>query len=168
MITLNESTNWIAQHHILLGLLCSVIAVLSASAFITLFYTSLWEDKSTKSHNIALGASLAVFITSGCLIVAITMQGPRYSGSEEYTIEQVKTKSSGQQMIVVNDGKSDVELDIDKKDKTSYAKSDKVNVEIQSYDSNNAGKHYLGSILRESADESVLSETDYIIKKINS
>lgn len=167
MITLNESSNWIAQHHNLLGILCSVIAVLSATAFITLFYTSLWKDKSTKSRNLALGASLAILITSGCLIVAITMQGPRYSGSADYTIEQVKTQSSGKQIIVVNDGKSDVELNVDDDDKTSYAKGDKVNVEVQSFNTKQSGKHYLGSIIKESANESVLSETDYTIKKID-
>lgn len=167
MITLNESSSWIAQHHNLLGILCSVIAVLSATAFITLFFTHLTEQRLNKYHNLALGASLAVLITSGCLIVAITMQGPRYSGSANYTIEQVKTESSGEQMIVVNDGKSDVELNVDNDDKTSYAKGDKVNVEIQSNDSSNNGKHYLGHIIKESANESVLSETDYTIKKID-
>lgn len=167
MITLNESTSWIAQHHNLLGLLCLVVAVLSAATFITLFYTSLSKQKSIKYHNIAVCSSLVVFIISGCLIVAIMMQGPRYVGSANYKVEQVKTESSGQQVIVVNDGKSDVELDVKANDKTSYTKGDKVKIVVRSNKSDNAGKHYLSSIKRSDLSSPDVFSANYDIKKID-
>lgn len=166
MITLNESTNWIAQHHSLLGLLCSVIAVLSATAFITLFFTHLTEQRLNKYHNLALGASLAVLITSGCLIVAITMQGPRYSGSANYKVEQVKTQSHGKQVIVVNDGKNDVDINVDD-NKISYFKGDKVKIVVRSNKSNNAGKHYLSSIKRSDLRSPDVFSANYTVKKID-
>lgn len=167
MITLYENTNWIAQHHNLLGLLCLVVAVLSAAAFITLFYTSLSKQKSIKYHNIVVCSSLVVFIISGCLIVAIMMQGPRYSGSANYTVEQVKTQSSGKQMIVVNDGKSDVEMDVKDNDKTSYTKGDKVKIVVRSNKSDNAGKHYLSNIKRSDSSSPDVFSAHYTIEKLD-
>lgn len=149
MITLYENASWVAQHHSLLGLLCLVVAVLSATAFLTLFYTSLWEDKSTKSHNIAVCASLVVFIISGYLIVAIMMQGSQYSGTGDYKVKDATQNTEGEQILVVDDGKRNVELKVDEKDKESYNRGDNIRVEVVGNGpSLSKGEHYLGDIVR--------------------
>lgn len=161
MITMNESSSWIVQHSIGITLFALLLMTLSGATIITLIYqhqvnklTIDGTGKSQSQDKLLPGALVAIAMSSismslGCL--TMSADDARYSGSADYTIKQVKTQSSGQQIITVNDGKSDVELNVDDKDKTNYAKGDKVNIEVQSYNTKHSGKQYLGSIQRESA-----------------
>lgn len=175
MITMNESSNWIGQHAIFLICAYGVFVILVGLTCIGGLIYSIAKDSAlpidiTNPRVLAVpvAITLAVVLLPYIMLNVIDSQDARYSGSADYTIEKVKTQSSGDQTIVINDGKSDVELEVDDDDKTSYAKGDKVNVKAQSYDKSKQGKHHLSDVLK--ADSGLVPaalNTHYNIKKID-
>lgn len=169
MIPITENTSWIAQHYFALGVTCLIIAALAASFFISALTQSLPGDKMIKYPRTIISISAIIFVASYYSLFAFSSQGPHYSGSENYKVEQVKTQSSGKQVIVVNDGRTDVELNVDN-DKTSYSQGDDVRVTVNDKGSAlSKGKYHLGDALRpqkESISDRLINVT-YDIEKIN-
>lgn len=174
MITLYESSNWIAQHAVFLIYAYGTLAVLIGLAFIGGMIYFMKKSSAppidiTKPRFIAIpvAITLSIVMLAYGMLNVIVSQEARYVGSKQYTIEKVKTYSSGDQAITVNDVKSDVELKVDNNE-TRYAKGDKVNIKAQSYDKSKEGKHYLSDVLE--ADSGLVPAilgTHYEIKKIN-
>lgn len=173
MITITESSNWLAQHSVLIGILaCAVLTLAATIAMITIFTSYVYAEKIDRGfkrkRKIALSISCVLFLVAmSLLVLRLSISEAHYSGSEEYTVKQSETQSSGQQIITVNDSKSDVKLNVDDDGKTNYAKGDKVEVSIQSDDSANHGKHYLSDVLRSKSNKGVLIKTEYTLEKID-
>jgi membrane protein CcdC involved in cytochrome C biogenesis len=94
MIQIHESSNWIAQHQITLSLVCLIGVVLSLSVFITASSFVLQKKRFIKHSKAIVSISLGILIISSCLLFAISAKGPHYSGSAEYTIDNVKQNAS--------------------------------------------------------------------------
>lgn len=169
MITMNESSNWIAQHYFALGVTCLIIAALAASVFISALSLSLPGDKMIKYPRTIISISAIIFVASGYSLFAFSAQGPHYSGSSDYKVKSVKQDSSSDQTLIIDDGKRDVELNVDN-DKTSYSQGDDVRVTVNDKGSSlSKGKYHLGDALRpqkESISDRLINVT-YDIKKID-
>ena len=117
-----------------------------------------------------LSISAILLITSYYSLFAFSSQGPHYSGSSEYKVENVKQNSKGDQTLVIDDGKRDVELKVDSKDKTSYSRGDEVRVTVNDKGSAlSKGDYHLGDALRpqkESISDHLIN-VSYDIEKVN-
>lgn len=173
MITITESSSWIAQHSLTIGIFACVTLFLALSlavAALLMEYTYERAMSSNFKRNRAIAlciAGILFLITIGLFAMIIRDGEARYAGSAEYTVKQSETQSSGQQIITVNDSKSDVKLNVDDDGKTNYAKGDEVEVSIQSNDSANHGKRHLSDVLRSKSNKGLLIKTEYTVKKID-
>lgn len=170
MIEIYESTNWISQHQITLSLLCLIGVVLALSTFIAEVSFVVQKKRFFKYSKAVLPISLGILIISSCLLFAISAKGPHYSGSAEYTVKQSKTQSSGQKRIVVNDGKTDVELNVDNSNDTSYSRGDNVRIKVTDYGSSlSKGKHRLSDTINQKHNSfsSKIINVSYDIEKID-
>lgn len=169
MIEIYESSSFIAQHQITLSLLCLIGVVLSLSVFIAEISLVSQKKRFIKHSKAILPISLSILIVSSCLLFAVSTKGPHYSGSAEYTVKQSKTQSSGQKRIVVNDGKTDVELNVDNSNDTSYSRGDNVRIKVTDYGSSlSKGKHRLSDTINQKHNSfsSKIINVSYDIKKV--
>ena len=172
MIQINENTSWIAEYVIPLDAIAyGTVIVSGILAFILMLSVSgrVLGEKVVRAISIVLGLMLIAFLSSFILswFILVTSE-TRYSGSEDYTVKQARTQSSGgQQTIVINDGKKDIDLDAKNDSKVHYAKGDKVKVIFQSNAPSKEGKHYLSDVLEKFSVKSILLRTSYKIEKID-
>jgi hypothetical protein len=168
MIQIYENTNFIAQQSLLIfilsGLCLAIAATLMFNVFTAYRIGDVENNKKLKKKvrtqtSIALILSVAAVPIYLLSVNSVTSNLP-YEGSSQYTVSDTKTGSSGDQLLIIDDGKSKVELEPDKYDKTSYKKDDKINVTIQTGDSDTKGKHYLSDTLKPAS-------TSYEIKKLS-
>lgn len=173
MITITESSSFIAQRSMAIGILgCVTIALAGLIAITTIFqsYNCDRDPSSRAKRKLKLYAYATVvlfLIAMSLFVLRLSISESRYSGSSEYTVKQSEIQTSGQQVITINDGKSDVKLNVDDGDKATYTKGDKVEVSIQSDDKSNHGKHYLSNVLRGQLNKNILFKTEYTLKKSN-
>ena len=171
MITITESSGWLAQHSMAIGILgCVTIALAGLIAITTIFqsYNHDRDPSSRAKRKLKLYAYTTVvlfLIAMSLFVLRLSISEARYAGSAEYTVKQSETQASGQQTITVDDDKSDVKLNVDDDDKATYTKGDKVEVSIQSDDKSNHGKHYLSNVLRGQLNKNILFKTEYTLKK---
>lgn len=172
MIQINENTSWIAQYVIPLDAIAYGTVIVSAIlAFILLLSVEgrVLVEKVVRVISIVLGLTLIAFLSSFILSWFILFTSEtRYSGSEDYTVKQARTQSSGgQQTIVIDDGKKDIDLDAKNDSQVHYAKGDKVKVIFQSNAPSKQGKHYLSDVIEKFSVKSILLRTSYKIEKID-
>ena len=171
MITLNESTNWIAQYVIPLDSIAYGTVIVSAILIlIALGITEIksLSEKVVRAISIVFSLMIIAFLSSFILSFIIFISDTRYSGSEDYTVKQARTQSEGgQQKIVINDGKKDIDLDAKNDSKVHYAKGDKVKVIFQSNAPSKQGKHHLSDVHEKISVKSILLRTSYKIEKID-
>lgn len=154
MIQIHESSNWIAQHALLIFILSGICLAIAGALTFSVFMAHRIGDvkhnkKLKKKVQTQIGIAVALFVVSFPIcILSLTSEAP-YSGSSQYTVDDTKTQSNGNQLLVVNDGKSKVELENNKYDETSYQKGDKINVTVQSRLSIATGKQYLSDVLKQ-------------------
>lgn len=166
MIQIHESSNWIAQYYFELVLLCLIVAALSLSVFGAATSFIIEKKRFVKYSKVVLPISFCVLIISGYALFAFSAQGPRYSGSGIYEIDKLHTKESGKQIAIVNDSKSDVELELTNPDKNDYSKGDKIRVNIESNNSKAKGTHNLSRLM--SLDRKGIFQTTYDTEKVSS
>ena len=170
MIEIYKSSSFVAQHQLTLSLLCLIGVALALSVFIAEISLVSQKKRFIKHSKAILPISLSILIVSSCLLFAVSAKGPHYSGSAEYTVKQSKTQSSGQKRITVNDGKSDVEMNVDNDDDVSYSRGDKVRIKVTDYGSSlSKGKHHLSDTLSQKHNSlsSYIINVSYEIKKID-
>ena len=172
MITLYENASWVAQYVIPLDVIAYETVIVSGILFFILMLSvsgRVLGEKVVRVISIVLGLTLIAFLSSFILSWFILFTSEtRYSGSADYTVKQARTQSAGgQQTIVINDGKRDIDLDAKNDNRVHYAKGDKVKVIFRSNDSAKQGKHHLGQILETSSVKSTLLRTSYKIEKID-
>lgn len=173
MIQITESSGWLAQHSVLIGILgCVMISLAGLIAITTIFQSYNYDrdpsPRAKRKLKLYAYATVVLFLIAMSLFVLrLSISESRYSGSAEYTVKQSEIQTSGQQVITINDGKSDVKLNVDDDDKATYTKGDKVEVSIQSDDKSNHGKHYLSNVLRGQLNKNILFKTEYTLKKPN-
>lgn len=172
MITITENTSWIAEYVIPLDSIAYGTVIVSGILFFILMCSvsgRVLGKKVVRAISIVLGLTLIAFLSSFILSWFILFTSEtRYSGSTNYTVKQARTQSSGgQQTIVINDGKRDIDLDAKNDSKVHYAKGDKVKVIFRSNGISKEGKHYLSDVLEKSSIKSILLKTGYKIEKID-
>lgn len=172
MIQINENTSWIAKYVIPLDAIAyGTVIVSGILAFILMCSVSgrVLSEKVVRVIAIVLGLTIIAFLSSFILSWFILFTSEtRYSGSKDYTVNQARTQSAGgQQTIVINDGKRDIDLDAKNDNAVHYAKGDKVKVIFQSNAPSKQGKHYLSDVLEKSSVKSILLRTSYKIEKID-
>ena len=172
MIPITENTSLIAEYVIPLDVIAYGTVIVSAIlAFILMCSVGglFLSEKVDRVISIVLGLMLIAFLSSFILSLFILVTSEtRYSGSEDYTVKQARTQSSGgQQTIVIDDGKKDIDLDAKNDSKVHYAKGDKVKVIFQSNAPSKEGKHHLSDVLEKSSVKSILLRTSYKIEKID-
>ena len=172
MITITENTSWIAEYVIPLDAIAyGTVIVSGILAFILMCSVSgrVLGEKVVRVISIVLGLTLIAFLSSFILSWFILFTSEtRYSGSRDYTVKQARTQSAGgQQTIVINDGKRDIDLDAKNDSKVHYAKGDKVKAIFQSNAPSKQGKHHLSDVLEKSSVKSTLLRTSYKIEKID-
>ena len=172
MITITENTSWIAEYVIPLDSIAYGTVIVSGILFFILMCSvsgRVLGEKVVRAISIVLGLTLIAFLSSFILSWFILFTSEtRYSGSEDYTVKQARTQSAGgQQTIVIDDGKRDIDLDAKNDSKVHYAKGDKVKVIFRSNAPSKQGKHYLSDVLEKSSIKSILLRTSYKIEKIN-
>lgn len=172
MIQITENTSFVAEYVIPFDTI--VYVTLIVSTILVLILRSSLEIKDLGKKvvipiSIVLGLMLIAFLSSFILtLIILVTSETRYSGSEDYTVKQARThSSSGQQTIVINDGKRDIDLDAKNDSKVHYAKGDKVKVIFQSNVPSKQGKHHLSDVLEKKSIESTLLRTSYKIEKID-
>lgn len=172
MIQITENTSWIAEYVIPFDTIAYVTVIVSAILIlIALGITKIksLSEKVVRVISIVFRLALIAFLSSFILALFILVTSEtRYSGSEDYTVKQARTQSSGgQQTIVIDDGKKDIDLDAKNDSKVHYAKGDKVKVIFQSNASSKQGKHHLSDVLETSSVKSTLLRTSYKVEKID-
>lgn len=170
MIQIHESSSWIAQHQLTLSLLCLIGVVLSLSVFIAEISLVSQKKRFIKHSKAIVPISLGILIISSCLLFAISAKGPHYSGSAEYTIDNVKQDSAGDQTLVIDDDKREIELNADNDDDVSCSRGDKVCIKVMDYGSAlSKGKHHLSDTLSQKQHNSFSSKiinVSYEIEKV--
>ena len=172
MITITENTSWIAEYVIPLDVIAYETVIVSGILFFLLMCSvsgRVLGEKVVRVISIVLGLMLIAFLSSFILSLFILVTSEtRYSGSTDYTVKQARTQSAGgQQTIVINDGKRDIDLDAKNDNRVHYAKGDKVKVIFQSNSISKEGKHHLSDVLEKSSIKSILLRTSYKIEKID-
>lgn len=172
MIQINENTSWIAEYVIPLDAIAYETVIVSGIlSFLLMCSVSgrVLGEKVVRAISIVLGLTIIAFLSSFILSWFILFTSEtRYSGSTDYTVKQARTQSAGgQQTIVINDGKKDIDLDAKNDSQVHYAKGDKVKVIFQSNAPSKEGKHYLSDVLEASSVKSTLLRTSYKIEKID-
>ena len=172
MIPITENTSWIAEYVIPLDVIAYETVIVSGILSFLLMYSvsgRVLSEKVVRVISIVLGLMLIAFLSSFILSLFILVTSEtRYSGSEDYTVKQARTQSSGgQQTIVINDGKRDIDLDAKNDNRVHYAKGDKVKVIFRSNSISKEGKHHLSDVLEASSVKSTLLRTSYKIEKID-
>lgn len=171
MIEIYESSSFVAQHQLTLSLLCLIGVVLSLSVFITASSFVLQKKRFIKHSKAIVSISLGILIISSCLLFAISAKGPHYSGSAEYTIDNVKQDSTGDQTLVIDDDEREIELNADNDDDVSYIRGNKVRIKVMDYGSSlSKGKHHLSDTLSQKQHNSFSSKiinVSYEIEKID-
>lgn len=172
MIQITENTSWIAEYVIPLDVIAYETVIVSGILSFLLMYSvsgRVLSEKVVRVISIVLGLMLIAFLSSFILSLFILVTSEtRYSGSEDYTVKQARTQSSGgQQTIVINDGKRDIDLDAKNDNRVHYAKGDKVKVIFRSNSISKEGKHHLSDVLEASSVKSTLLRTSYKIEKID-
>lgn len=168
MIQIYENTNWIAQHYFALVLLCLVVAALSLSVFGAATSFIIEKKRFVKYSKVVLPISFCVLIISGYSLFAFSSHSPHYSGSEDYKVKNVKQNASGDQILIIDDGKRDVELTADSDDDESYSRGDDVRVTVNDKGSAlSKGKYHLGDALRPQhrSPSSIIINVTYKIEK---
>lgn len=172
MIQINENTSWIAEYVIPLGSIAYGTVIVSGILFFILMLSvsgRVLGEKVDRVISIVLGLTLIAFLSSFILSWFILFTSEtRYSGSTDYTVKQARTQSAGgQQTIVIDDGKKEIDLDAKNDNRVHYAKGDKVKVIFQSNAPSKEGKHHLSDVLEKSSVKSTLLRTSYKIEKID-
>ena len=172
MIQINENASWVAEYVIPLDTIAyGTVIVSGILAFILMCSVRgrVLGEKVVRAISIVLGLTLIAFLSSFILSWFILFTSEtRYSGSTDYTVKQARTQSSGgQQTIVINDGKKDIDLDAKNDDRVHYAKGDKVKVIFRSNAPSKQGEHHLSDVLEKSSVKSTLLRTSYKIEKID-
>lgn len=169
MIEIYESSSFVAQHQLTLSLLCLIGVVLSLSVFITASSFVLQKKRFIKHSKAIVSISLGILIISSCLLFAISAKGPHYSGSAEYTIDNVKQDSAGDQTLVIDDDEREIELNADNDDDVSYSRGNKVRIKVMDYGSSlSKGKHHLSDTLsqKHNSFSSKIINVSYEIEKV--
>lgn len=172
MIPITENTSWIAKYVIPLDSIAYGTVIVSAIlAFILMLSVSgrFLSEKVDRVISIVFSLMFIAFLSSFILSWFILFTSEtRYSGSEDYTVKQARTHSAGgQQTIVIDDGKRDIDLDAKNDSYVHYDKGDKVKVIFRSNAPSKEGKHHLGDVLEKSSVKSILLRTSYKIEKID-
>lgn len=172
MIPITENTSWIAEHVIPLDSIAYGTVIVSGILFFILMLSAsgrVPSEKVDRAMSIVFGLTLIAFLSSFILSWFILFTSEtRYSGSTDYTVKQARTQSAGgQQTIVIDDGKKDIDLDAKNDNRVHYAKGDKVKVIFQSNAPSKQGKHHLSDVLETSSIKSILLRTGYKIEKID-
>lgn len=168
MIQIYENTNWISQHYFELVLLCLIVAVLALSVFGAATSFILEKKRFVKYSKVVLPISFCVLIISGYALFSFSSHSPHYSGSGDYKVKNVKQNASGDQILIIDDGKRDVELKVDDKGKTSYSRGDDVRVTVNDKGSSlSKGEYHLGDALRPQhrSPSSIIINVTYEIEK---
>lgn len=172
MISITENTSWIAEYVIPLDSIAYGTVIVSGILFFILMLGAsgrVPSEKVDRAMSIVFGLTLIAFLSSFILSFFILFTSEtRYSGSTDYTVKQARTQSSGgQQTIVINDGKKDINLDAKNDSYVHYDKGNKVKVIFRSNGISKEGKHHLGDVLEKSSVKSTLLRTSYKIEKID-